>query len=270
MTRFLHITDLHITAPETDDPTRQTDTVAALDRLIAALQGLEPKPAFLVASGDLTNIGDDASYALLAERFAALDIPVVMTLGNHDRRAGWHAAFPGHPAAPEGPVDQDTVLDGVHIIALDSSVPGKVSGALSDAQLSELEATLARHAGLPKIVAIHHPPRLDPEGDAPWATLDDATTERLAALFAKHPVRAVLCGHVHMNRMGLWDGTPLVVTMGQQSTVDLTRSDVLSVICGTGFAICDLRPTGLQVTYVPLEAPEVIKEISRERLLAFS
>lgn len=270
MTRFLHITDLHITAPETDDPTRQTDTVATLDRVIDIARTLDPAPAFIVASGDLTNIGDDASYALLADRLGALDIPVIMTLGNHDRRAGWHAAFPGHAAAPDGPVDHDRVVAGVHVIAVDSSVPGKVSGALSDAQLSQLDAALARHSGLPTIVAIHHPPRLDPEGESPWATLDLTTTQQLEALFAKRPVTAVLCGHVHMNRIGLWNGTPLVVTMGQQSTVDLTRNDALAVIEGTGFAICDLRPAGLSVTYVPLEAPRLIKEISTERLTAFS
>lgn len=270
MTRFLHITDLHITAPETQDPAQQTDTVAALDRLIQIAPTLEPRPAFIVASGDLTNIGDEASYALLAARLAALDIPVVMTLGNHDVRAEWHAAFPGHPGAPDGPVDVDAALAGIQVITLDSSVPGKVSGALTGEQLADLDQTLARHPDLPKVIAIHHPPRTDPENAGIWATLDAPSTDRLAAALAGHDVRAVLCGHVHLNRMSLWHGVPLVVTMGQQSTVDLTRNDALAVIEGTGFAICDLLPAGLQVTYVPLAPARLIKEIPTERLKAFS
>ncbi len=270
MTRFLHITDLHISAPETEDESRQTDTIATLDRLIALAPALSPRPDFIVASGDLTNVGDDASYALLAERFAALDIPVLMTLGNHDRRAGWHKAFPGHPGAPVGPADQDEVLSGVHVIALDSSVPGQVSGSLTDAQLADLDAKLARHPELPKVVAIHHPPRVDPEGSYSWATLDLETTQRLGPILAAHSVTALLCGHIHVNRICLWSGVPVIVTMGQQSTVDLTRNDALAITEGTGFAICDLLPSGLQVSYVPLAPPKLIKEIPAKRLTAFT
>lgn len=270
MTRFLHITDLHVTDPRTEDPTRQTDTVATLDRLLAIVRGMEPRPDFIVASGDLTNIGDEASYALIADRLAGLDIPIVMTLGNHDERAGWHAAFPGHPAAPDGPVDQDAVIAGVHVIALDTSVPGKVSGALDDAQLTRAQELLERHAGLPKVVAIHHPPRISPGQEPLWATLDQETTDRLAALLAGRNVAAVVAGHVHLNRFALWHGVPLVVTMGQQSTVDVTRTDALAVVEGTGFAICDLLSSGLQVTYVPLAEQRLIKTVSIDRLNALS
>ena len=58
--------------------------------------------------------------------------------------------------------------------------------------------------------------------------------------------------------------------MGQQSTVDLTRSDVLAVIEGTSFVIGHVLSTGLQLTYVPPDQPRVIKEISVKRLSAFS
>ncbi len=270
MTRFLHITDLHLSAPQTEDPTRQTDTVAAFDRLMQVALRLDPRPDFIVASGDLTNVGDDASYALLAERLAAFDIPVHMTLGNHDRRAGWHGAFPGHAAAPEGPVDHDTVLGNVHVIALDSSMPGRVSGSLDEAQIAHAEEMLSRHPDLPKVVAVHHPPLVDPSRNFAWATLDLESTDRLATLLSGRNVVALLSGHVHMNRVSFWNGVPLVVTMGQQSTVDLTRSDALAVVEGTGFAICDLLPSGLQATFVPLAEPRLIKEISVERLRAFS
>ncbi|MDQ2093405.1 metallophosphoesterase family protein [Rhodalgimonas zhirmunskyi] len=270
MTRFLHITDLHVSAPETDDPGRQTDTVASLDRLLDIATRLDPRPDFIVASGDLTNIGDRASYDLVAARFAALDIPVAMTLGNHDRRDGWHAAFPDHPAAPDGPVDHDMVQAGVHIIALDSSVPGKVAGALDAAQLERAQDMLARHPDLPKLIAVHHPPRIDPDEPLPWATLDADSTEKLAALLKGHNVLAILSGHIHLNRVALWNGIPLVVTMGQQSTVDLTRTDAMAVVEGTGFAICDLLPGGPRITFAPLETGRLIKEIPVERLRAFS
>lgn len=258
MTRFLHITDLHL---EADAP---GGTVAVLDRLMATLPHLDPAPEFVVATGDLTDRGDAESYQMLKDRLAALGLPLVQTLGNHDLRAGWHAEFPGHDAAPDGPVDQEAVLAGVHIIALDSSVPGKVSGALNAGQLSWLEAALDRHPDLPKLIALHHPPQIDPNMPFTWEALDEASTQALGAALAGRGVVAVLCGHVHRNRVTLWQGIPVVVTMGLQSSIDVTRSDSLRVMEGCGFAICDLLPVGFQVSFAPLEERAELQHISAE------
>ena len=269
MTRFLHITDLHVTAPGVPDKDRESDTVATLDRLIACVTRMRPAPAFIVASGDLTNVGDEASYALLKDRFARLDVPVIMTLGNHDRRGAWHRVFPGHPAAPEGPVDHEAVVEGVHIIALDSSVPGKVSGALSAEQLAQAAGSLAQHPELPKVVAVHHPPKLRPGAAFSWATIDQDSTDGLAAVLAPHKIAALLSGHVHMNRFAMWNDVPLIVNTGHQSTVDVTRPDTLAIVEGSGFAICDLLRGGVSVTFASLETPRLIKKISLERLRLF-
>lgn len=270
MTRFLHVTDLHITAPQTEDPTQQTNTVAAFDRLLLAAERLTPKPEFMVLSGDLTNIGDEASYRWLSERLTRSDIPVVMTLGNHDRRTPWHTVFSGHAKAPDGSVDHDAVLSGIHIIALDSMVPGKVSGALTDEQYQHAHEMLNRHPELPKILAIHHPPKLNRNTQFAWASLDLDSTDRLAALMNGRNIAAVLSGHVHMNRFAMWQAVPLVINTGLQSSIDVTRTDALSIIEGAGFAVCDLLDGNLQVTFASLDEPRPIKEISVERLRAFS
>ncbi|MEM9756234.1 MAG: metallophosphoesterase, partial [Pseudomonadota bacterium] len=120
MTRFLHLTDLHIT-PE-------GDTLPALDRALDIARRIDPAPEFIVVSGDLTDRGDAESYAILATRMAGLDVPVIYALGNHDHRAAFHSAFPGHPGASDGPLDHDHVIAGLHVIVLDSSVPGRTSG----------------------------------------------------------------------------------------------------------------------------------------------
>jgi 3',5'-cyclic AMP phosphodiesterase CpdA len=270
MTRFLHITDLHVSAPSTEDPGRQTDTVETLARLVDAAGRLAPRPDFIVASGDLTNVGDRASYDLVASITSALDMPVVYALGNHDRRAAFRAAFPGHPGEADAPLDHDAVHGGVHVVVLDSSEPGRVSGSLGEAQFERLAAMLARHRDLPKLVVVHHPPKLRPGPGGGWATLDDGATSRLAAALAGQKVLAMLSGHVHMNRVALWNGIPVVVTMGQQSTVDVTHAGGLRIVEGTGFAICDIWPSGPQVTFASLAEPRVIKEIPEERLRAFS
>lgn len=269
MTRFLHITDLHVSAGTGGQSSRRRASVAALERLVEIADRLRPRPAFIVASGDLTNTGDQDSYRIVGNMLGALDIPVIWALGNHDRRAGFHAVFPGHAGAPDGPLDHDAVHAGVHVIALDSSIPGQVGGGLDDDQFARLEEMLARHEDLPRLVTVHHPPKLSPGARNGWATLTEESSERLRVALAGRNVLAVLSGHMHMNRIAMWHGIPLVVTMGQQSTVDLTRTDALAVIEGMGFAICDLLPGGLQTTFVPLAEPRVIREIPEERLRAF-
>ena len=268
MTRFLHITDLHISAPETDDPGRQTDTPATLRRLVEVAGSLNPD--FVIASGDLTNLGDPASYRLLAEIMSGLSVPVIYALGNHDKRAPFHAAFSGLPGAPDGPLDHDLVVAGHHIIALDSSVPGQVSGDLDDAQFDRLTEMLSRHGDLPRIVVLHHPPRTDPDQPYVWASLSEPVTQRLGEALSEQGVQAILSGHIHVNRVSLWRGIPLVVAAGQQSSVDLTASQGLRIVEGTSFAICDMLPGGPQVSFVPLADQTLIKEIPDDVLRGFA
>ncbi|MCA0922349.1 metallophosphoesterase [Pseudooceanicola nanhaiensis] len=269
MTRFLHITDLHVTAPETAGAGGEDAASRTLRKLVEVANRLTPAPDLIVASGDLTNTGDEASYRHVQRILEGLDVPVVMTLGNHDRREGFHAVFEGYGGAPDGPVDHEAVHAGLHVIALDTSIPGKIGGGLDEAQFAFLARALDRHGDLPKVLVLHHPPKTVRGGGLPWATLSEADSDRLQAMIAGRTILCILSGHVHYNRMSLWHGVPVVVTNGQQSTVDLTRTDALSLVEGTGFAICDLQEGGLQVTFVPLDEPRPIKEIPMERLRAF-
>ncbi|MDK3016744.1 metallophosphoesterase family protein [Pseudodonghicola flavimaris] len=270
MTRILHLTDIHLTAPETEDSHQYADTVATLERMVGIIAAMTPAPDAVVASGDLTNIGDPASYRLLARMMAGLKMPVLYTLGNHDRREAFFTTFPDHPAGPEATVDHDAVIGDLHLVLLDSLQPGQVSGGLSPAQLDYAEEMLARHPDLPKIVAIHHPPRLDPDAPYAWETLDAGTTARLGDLLAGRGVAAVLTGHIHTNRVTLWRGIPVVSTIGQQSGVDETRARGMTILEDGGFAICDLLPEGVQVTFSSLRPRSLIRELPDDLLSGFS
>ncbi|MCE8007326.1 metallophosphoesterase [Aestuariivita sp.] len=266
MTRFLHITDLHLTAPETQDPGQQTDTAAALDQVIVHAQQLEPRPDFIIASGDLTNIGDAASYALLAKKMGQLDMPVIYALGNHDSRAGFHTAFPGYAGAPDGPLDHDIVVAGQHVIVLDTSLPGLVSGGFEDGQLDFLAMALERHSDLPKILVIHHPPATGPESQHSWAQINPADSVLLAEAVENYQIGMIFCGHIHLNRVSQWHGVPVISAIGLQSTVSPDRSGGLHITEGTAIGVCDIRPTGIDVVFVPLTQGQTIKVIGPDLL----
>jgi 3',5'-cyclic AMP phosphodiesterase CpdA len=266
MTRFLHITDLHL-RPKPPEPGSDTaDTIGALHRLIASVAGMPLAPDFIIASGDLTDAGDAHSYRTLQDAMAQLPMPVIYALGNHDKRDGYHSVFGDGPS--DAPLDYDLVQNGLHVIVLDSGEPGFVSGKLQDAQFARLETMLAHHPQLPKLLVIHHPPHLG-AGCQNWTSLDPQDSARLAQMLHGTQVLAILSGHIHINRVALWHGIPVINTMGQETTLDPLRDEGISILRGTGYAVCDLRPSGLSVTHVSLDEPDLIREVPADTVAGF-
>ena len=267
MTRFVHLTDLHISHPDLNDPHLQSDTPATLRRVVEVVNAMDPQPDFVVASGDLTNQGDVQSYELVRDILSELRAPLFMALGNHDKRAGFNAVFA--PGLADAPYFHDAPQGDLHVITVDSSVPGKVAGALDDAQFEFLRAALQRHEDRSKLLVIHHPPCIDPKALA-WGSLDQASTDRLAEMLREQRIAGILSGHVHVNRVSHWHGIPVVISNGLHSTVDLTETRDLRIVEGTGFGLCEWRESGLSVAFAPLDpAAREIGRIERKQLKAF-
>jgi len=91
---FVHFTDLHIGDRETDTHLH-SDTTANMNRFKAMLATVDPKPSFILATGDLANQGDLPSYKKLREIMADFDVPVIYALGNHDVIHGRAAFYEG-------------------------------------------------------------------------------------------------------------------------------------------------------------------------------
>ena len=268
MTRFIHLTDLHISHPDASDSKDTATALQSLQRAVAAINAMDPQPDFVVASGDLTNMGDVASYTLLKETLAPLKAPLIPALGNHDKRAGFHEVFGA--GASDALLFSSQARAGLHVIVLDTLVPNHVAGTIEDAQFAMLEDALRQHSDLPKVIVMHHPPRLD-EADLPWASIDMAATTRLAEVLKPHWVAAILSGHIHINRTSLWHGMPILVSTGLDSTIDLLERTDLRILEGAGFTICTYRDSGITASYVSLlpEARE-LGVIERARLLKFT
>lgn len=264
-TSFVHITDLHISAPELEDTRLRSDTTATLKAVRAMIEGLASRPAFVIASGDLTNHGDEASYRALADLMHGFDVPVVWALGNHDTRAGFYRGLLGRTDDLDAPHDEHRVIDGVHVVTLDTSVPGKIGGDLEDAQFAFLEAALRSHTELPKVLVMHHAPALDRDPDWEWEGLSFAATDRLAAALDGHRIAGIFSGHIHQDRFSHWHGIPLVVGMGQHCALDpLHSGDSIRSVSGASFSVCVLRDSGLTVTCAPLPSDRV--ELARTTL----
>lgn len=258
MTTFLHLTDLHISAPEPVDAGLHSDTTGTLRTVRSMIEGMATPPAFIIVSGDLTNHGDQPSYEILRELMDGLAMPVLYALGNHDTRAGFYQGMLGRSEDLAAPYDHEALIAGVHVITLDTSRPKKIGGHLDDAQFDFLTAALANHPGTPKIVMLHHAPSLDMNPDWEWECLSFTATARLAEVVKGQPVAGIFAGHIHQDRFSHWHGIPLIVGMGQHAALDpLFQSDGVRMVQGTSFSLCVLRDSGLTVTCVPLPATRV-------------
>lgn len=254
---FVHLTDLHVGNPAVVDDHLFSDTSTTLARILADIKQLSPAPKFIVASGDLTNRGDVDSYEqlkrLIAE--ASLDIPFLFALGNHDRRDGFYPAMLGRTEDVTAPYDHAQVIDGLHVIVLDSSVPNKIGGAFEPGQLDWLQAELEQHAELPKLLVMHHAPALDANPAMEWESLSIDDTEALRQAVAGKPVIGILSGHIHFDRVSNWYGIPVVVGIGQHAATDvLWLHEGLRMLEGASFAIGTICPSGLSITFAPQPA----------------
>ncbi|EAQ02077.1 hypothetical protein OB2597_20671 [Pseudooceanicola batsensis HTCC2597] len=251
---FIHMTDLHVNASGVEDDMLFNDTRETLERTLEEIGRMDDAPAFIVASGDLTNRGDPEAYRTVAEIFAAsgLDIPVLFALGNHDKREGFAAAFPELYTDASQPFDHDRVIDGLHLITLDSSVPNEIGGYWEAGQIDWLKDRLAAHPDLPKLLVMHHAPMIDlTASDMEWESLSAVATEELRTAIAGHDVVGILSGHVHMDRVAQWHGVPVIIGTGHHAGTDVVAlPGAFNMLDATGFAVCQLFPAGLTTTFV--------------------
>jgi 3',5'-cyclic-AMP phosphodiesterase len=223
------ISDMHI-KPEGRLAYNKVDTYAYLEKAVAHINALSPRPDVVLATGDLVDAGLPEEYARLRTLLAPLAMPVYLIPGNHDARDAMRAAFPEHRYLPHGDFLQYTVEDGpVRLIALDTLMPGKGHGELCDARLDWLEAQL-QESDRPTVIFMHHPPF---ECGIPFMDKERLRVgaERLGEIVRCHAnVERVLCGHVHRPITVRWAGTIASVapSPAHQITLDLDPGSTLT------------------------------------------
>jgi outer membrane protein assembly factor BamB/3',5'-cyclic AMP phosphodiesterase CpdA len=221
---FVHITDTHFT--EADGPGSNAAKNAALYREIS---GLEPKPAFVVHTGDVCEIGTDAEYAVYRKVGKELTLPARVAPGNHDVR--WNPrGKEGYEKGAESPRYQSWDAENVHFVLLDSTVLLQHWGHFDAAQLEWLAADLKKvGTERPVVIGFHH--WIGREGNQ----VDNEA--RLLQILAPYNVRLFLIGHGHSDIQWNVNGTPAIMAKGlYQGSYHLVKvtGDALTVYRRTG------------------------------------
>ncbi len=264
--RFLHLTDLHIANPDATEPHLYTDTSETLAKVLATARMIDPSPSFVIVSGDIANNADPAAYAELKRVWGDYDVPTLHALGNHDSREAFYEIMHGRTENAGAPYFHDQVIDGVHVIVLDSSTPRQIHGTIEPEQFAWLEQVLGQHQDLPKVVVTHHPPAFsDEHGRHPFEAIAYDDSHKLGEMLRGRNVVAILAGHVHHDSVTLWNGIPVIISNGHHSTSDVLHRGGLRSVEGAGFSMITLRPNGtMTVNFLPLITDR--RELSRTSL----
>ncbi len=158
----------------------------------------------LVAKGDLTQNGMPGELFDMVEILKSAAIPVEAVLGNHDVR-GW--ADPVAVLAAGG-VSVTTAargrdLPGVRLVLGHTPLPDRHAGAVPADHARDLACLTgsAHEAGIPAVVALHHPPQRWPvETHYPPSISWRSSRQLVGALAGANPSTLIIAGHTHRNR----------------------------------------------------------------------
>lgn len=190
---FVQVTDIHI-IPE---------AVAAVEEFVARVNRRDPRPAFVVATGDLvfdicyfTEQADtleevEAAFGLYGEAMSGLSPPLFNVIGNHDCACALPIALPEYyKGAYEkffGPLWYSFDFGGWHFVILDGNSPEPLPrNWLSEEELEWLERDLNFQPQDRPIVLLSHQP-----------LFFCRNYERLLQVVAGYNVKAALSGHDH-------------------------------------------------------------------------
>ena len=229
-----HISDTHLLGGSRK-LWSQIDVKKNLQTLLERLRATEYRFDALVFTGDLADVAEPEAYRWIRQQVepiaAELGAQIVWVMGNHDERE--HYARELFDEESDGsPHDRVYDVNGLRIIALDSTVPGYHHGDLDDSQIGWLEQQLATPAPKGTVLALHHPPI---RSHNPLVRMIELfRQDRLERVLAGSDVRTILGGHLHYSTFGTFAGIPVAVASATCYTVDmgLSRDYLMTAVDG--------------------------------------
>jgi len=208
---FVHISDTHF------GPTKEYGRFGHVSYpcavwLVEEINNLPVTPDFVIHTGDVTTDPTPEAYALAAEVFQALHVPVYYAVGNHDTARDIRRYLTLGPHEPLS-ADPDVLsyafeVKGYRFVVLDARGPDEIDphGILSPQQLAIARQEATPH-GPPLTIFMHYPIlRMNsPWMDANMLVLNGMELHE-ALLPARERLRGVFYGHVHQSMQTTRDG----------------------------------------------------------------
>jgi 3',5'-cyclic-AMP phosphodiesterase len=219
---LLHLSDTHLIAAA-EDLYGAVDSAARLAQIVEDIEASGMLPEAIVVTGDVADKGEPGAYArvrrILEPAAERLGAQVIWAMGNHDERGAFRQELFGLQPT-DRPVDFVYDVNGLRVITLDTSVPGRHHGELTSEQLDWLAEELSMPAPHGTILALHHPPVPSVQDLAVLVELRDQ--QALAEVVEGSDIIAIIGGHLHYSTTAVFAGIPVSVASATCYTQDLS------------------------------------------------
>ncbi len=234
---IVQLTDSHLYAsPDAD--LLGLDTYASLRAVVDLVLDQVPKIDLVLATGDITQDGDERAYRRFIDTVEPLPAPCYWIPGNHD-----DASIMARLGTDEGLSEEWVDAGNWRIVLLDSSIPGAVPGHLSGQQLNRLQRAIDSADERFVMVCLHHHPV--PIGCDWMDPLGLLNAEDLwSRLQAAERVKLVLWGHIHQELDQQRDGIRLLATPSTCVQFARHSSDFATDTQAPGYRMLRLMPDG--------------------------
>jgi 3',5'-cyclic-AMP phosphodiesterase len=245
------------------------DTVAALGRAAEQVARIGGALDAILVTGDVADLGEPDAYRIAREALEPLaeatGARLVWVMGNHDERGPFREELLREPPS-DRPVHAIVDVQGLRVIALDSTVPGYHHGALDAESLEWLDAVLLEPAQHGTVLALHHAPIATPV--ALMDVLELRGQAELADVLSGSDVRLILGGHLHYATNGSFAGIPVSVAGATAYTIDASAPPgaLIGVDGGRSFTLVHLFDDGVVTSVVPIGPFPVVTSFSAEYL----
>ena len=157
--KLAHVSDLHLITSDSISTKNGADARRVAEAIASDLAAISESLDLVVVSGDLTDCGEVAAFAMFEELFSEIGLPVALVPGNHDGPAAmWSYAESSERFADWHIANRVVEFGGTRLIGLDTCLEATTEGALSDEGLALLEDEIAGQLGDRLVIVMHHPP----------------------------------------------------------------------------------------------------------------
>jgi 3',5'-cyclic-AMP phosphodiesterase len=246
--KFIHLTDTHIVGA----PHRLygSDPRLRLAQAVASINAEHGDARHVVITGDLTHWGDQDAYDAFSDGIRALQMPVVLMLGNHDATEAFVQTFPNTPRDENGFVQSSLESEHGLMLFLDTSMVGTHAGGYCKQRLDWLSAQLERSTG-PVLLFMHHPPFAVGIAGMDAIMMQDANAFREVLAPHQKRIRHLFFGHLHRTLYGNWRGISFSCMPGLNHQVALDLNAGPDVVHG------NLQPPAYGVVLVSQDQLQV-------------
>lgn len=253
---LLQITDLHI-LPKPGEKMLGVDTDFYFEAVLHHARQNCADVDLVLVTGDLTQDPCPEAYQRILSRLRQFGIDALCLPGNHDDYGLMRQCLNQDNISCEKLI----AFEHWQVLCLNSQIPGKAEGSLSENELKFVEDTLQKNSKLFTLIAVHH--HCVPTRSSWMDTMIIKNSDEFLAITSRYPqIKGITTGHIHqemdirLNSLRIL-GTPSTCFQFKPLCSTFTLDDRMP-----GYRIIELHSDGKITTQVH-RLPGILQEIDR-------